>query len=97
MKKLPKSLLAGLTLSEETGPIPACNFYLPESMSRNDPVYEPSISRYIEFCFFTFWKKRQGNREIAAWWAAPGGGEGCERMVTNFATDRHAGTNIKRS
>ena len=38
-KKLPKSLPAGFeTLSVETGPIPDCSFYLPVSMSRNDPV-----------------------------------------------------------
>jgi len=39
IEKLPKSLPAGfLSRVQETGQIPDCGFYLPDSMSRNDPV-----------------------------------------------------------
>ena len=45
------------TLSEETGPILDCCFYLPVFMSLNDPVHERtcipcgwSVSRYVNWC-----------------------------------------------
>jgi len=54
LTKLSKSLK---TLSEETGPILDCCFYLPVFMSLNDPVHERtcipcgwSVSRYVNWC-----------------------------------------------
>jgi len=70
IKKLPKSLPAGfLTLSEETGLIPACTFYLPVSMSRNDPVtmsflLPPSPSPLaLLLCLCIYFWEREHKRE----------------------------------
>jgi len=51
---LPKSLPAGFSFfSEETGPIPACSFYVLVSMRRNDPVLS-TIGKHSPRCTDNF-------------------------------------------